>query len=61
MMEIEVKEKIKFVKKNNKFEIIISDYDLVEYLLNNVDDYEIEFDTNVPDRPILVIKFYLKG
>jgi hypothetical protein len=56
--EREIKVKVK--EKSNKVEIIIDDKDLVEYIHDWFDDYEIYFDTDVPDRPLLVIKFYLR-
>jgi hypothetical protein len=57
MSEKEVKARV--IEKTNEIEIVVLDYDLAEKLYEKLDDYEIIIDTDVPDRPILVIKFHL--
>jgi len=51
---------VRVVERNDKVEIIIDDKDLVEYIYDWFDDYEIYFDRDNPKRPLLVIKFYLR-
>ena len=49
---------VRVVERNDKVEIIIDDKELVEYIYDWFDDYEIYFDRDNPERPLLVIKFY---
>jgi len=49
---------VRVVERNDKVEIIIDDRDLVEYIYDWFDDYEIHFNIDDPERPLLVIKFY---
>jgi len=48
------------IERNDKVEIIIDDKDLVEYVYDWADDWEVEFDTNNPEKPLLIIKFFLR-
>jgi hypothetical protein len=59
-MSEERKIEIRVRERNDKVEIIIDDKELVDYLYDWAEDWEIEFDTDVPDRPLLVIKFYIR-
>jgi len=49
---------VRVVERNDRVEIIIDDKDLVEYIYDWFDDYEIHFNIDDPERPLLVIKFY---
>jgi len=49
---------VRVVERNDKVEIIIDDRDLVEYIYDWFDDYEIHFNIDDLERPLLVIKFY---
>jgi len=49
---------VRVIERNDKVEIIIDDKELVEYIYDWFDDYEIYFDRDNPERPLLVIKFY---
>jgi hypothetical protein len=49
---------VRVVERNDKVEIIIDDKDLVEYIYDWFDDYEIYFDKDNLEKPLLVIKFY---
>jgi hypothetical protein len=49
---------VRVVERNDKVEIIIDDKDLVEYIYDWFDDYEIYFDKDNSEKPLLVIKFY---
>jgi len=51
---------VRVIEKSDKVEIVIDDKELVEYIHDWFNDYEIHFDTDVPDRPLLIIKFYLR-
>ena len=48
------------IERNDKVEIVIDDKELVDYLIDWADDWEIHFDTDKPERPLLVIKFYIR-
>jgi len=48
------------VKKDDKIEIIIDDYKLVGYLYDWAEEWEVKFDTDRPDKPLLVIKFFVR-
>jgi len=48
------------IERNDKVEIIIDDKELVDYLIDWAEDWEVRFDTDKPDRPLLVIKFYIR-
>ena len=47
-------------KKGDKVEIVITDYILVEYLHSWAEDWEIHFDTDNPNKPLHVIKFFVR-
>jgi len=49
---------VRVVERSDKVEIIIDDKELVEYIYDWFDDYEIYFNIDNPERPLLVIKFY---
>ena len=49
----------KMIKKGDKVEIVIDD-EIVEYLYDWAEDWEMHFDTDKPDRPLLVIKFFVR-
>ena len=49
---------VRVIERNDKVEIIIDEKELVEYIYDWFDDYEIYFDRDNPERPLLVIKFY---
>jgi len=49
---------VRVVERNDKVEIIIDDKELVEYIYDWFDNYEIYFNIDNPERPLLVIKFY---
>jgi len=51
---------VRVIERNDKIEIIIDDKDLVEYIYDWFDDYEIYFDKDNLERPLLVIKFYIR-
>jgi len=48
------------IERNDKVEIIIDDKELVDYLIDWAEDWEVRFDTDKPDRPLLVIKFWIR-
>jgi hypothetical protein len=48
------------IERNDKVEIIIDDKELVDYLIDWAEDWEVRFDTDKPDRPLLVIKFFVR-
>ena len=56
------KRKIKayVIERNDKVEIIIDDKDLVEYVYDWADDWEVEFNMDNPEKPLLIIKFFLR-
>jgi len=56
------KRKIKayVIERNDKVVIIIDDKDLVEYVYDWADDWEIEFNMDNPEKPQLIIKFFLR-
>ena len=51
---------VRVVERSDKVEIIFDDKDLVEYVYDWADDWEVEFDTNNPEKPLLIIKFFLR-
>jgi len=51
---------VRVVERNDKVEIIIDDKELVEYVYDWADDWEIEFNMDNPEKPLLIIKFFLR-
>jgi len=51
---------VRVVERSDKVEIIFDDKDLVKYVYDWADDWEIEFDMNNPEKPLLIIKFFLR-
>ena len=49
----------KMIKKGDKVEIVIDD-EIVEYLYDWAEEWEIHFDVDSPSRPLLVIKFFVR-
>ena len=48
------------IERSDKVVIIIDDKDLVEYVYDWADDWEVEFDTDNPEKPLLIIKFFMR-
>jgi hypothetical protein len=49
----------KMIKKGDKVEIVIDD-EIVEYLYDWAEEWEVKFDVDKPERPLLVIKFFVR-
>jgi len=59
-MSEEKKVDVVVTETDTKIIVVIKDYELAEYLMENSEDWELYFDTDVKERPLLVIKFYKK-
>ena len=59
-MSEEKKVDVVITETDTKIIVVIKDYELAEYLMEHSEDWELYFDTDVKERPLLVIKFYKK-
>ena len=51
---------VRVVERSDKVEIIFDDKDLVEYVYDWADDWEVEFNMDNPEKPLLIIKFFMR-